>query len=92
MSLEDAKKEIEEKGFKVGSVVSRYSIDIAEGYVISQSPESGEAVLGSAISLVVSKGEEPPTDPPTAPPATEPPVQPNTDATNNQNGENPNAD
>ena len=92
MSLEDAKKEIEEKGFKVGSVVSRYSSDIAEGYVISQSPENGEAVLGSAISLVVSKGEEPPTDPPTAPPATEPPVQPNTDATNNQNGENPNAD
>lgn len=88
MSLEDAKKEIENKGFKVGSVVSRYSSDIAEGYVISQSPESGEAVLGSAISLIVSKGEEPQTEPPTAaPPVTEPPAQPNTDApANNQNG------
>lgn len=92
MSLDDAKKEIENKGFKVGSVVTRYSSDIAEGYVISQSPESGEAVLGSAISLVVSKGEEPPTEPPTAPPATEPPAQPATDAPINQNSENPNAD
>lgn len=59
MKSEDAQKMIEEKGYRVGSVSTSSSDSIAEGYVISQSPDQNtSAALGSSISIVVSSGRE----------------------------------
>jgi beta-lactam-binding protein with PASTA domain len=59
MTLEQATTSIEDAGFALGDVEEQASADVAEGDVISQSPESGtQADEGSAIDLVVSAGEE----------------------------------
>lgn len=61
MDADAAKKYIEEKGFKYGGVSEKqYSDTVPEGCVVSQYP-SGKAALGSAISVVLSKGKRPPT-------------------------------
>lgn len=50
-------KELEELGLKV-KVTEEYDEVVAEGVVISQSPETGTAHRGDTIELVVSKGTE----------------------------------
>ena len=59
ISLEMAKKELEEKGFLIGDIVYETSTKYAPNYVISQSPVSGKKVQkGSKVDLVVAKGAE----------------------------------
>ena len=56
-----AKSELEAAGLKV-SVKTKYSIDVAKGKVISQSPESGNQVTkNSTVVITVSQGEKPET-------------------------------
>lgn len=46
------------KGLDVQVVEEKYSDDVAEGDVISQTPESGTLYKGDKVELVVSKGPE----------------------------------
>lgn len=56
---ESAKNKLEEQGFKVAEGNHLYSTLYSEGYVISQSPESGtKAKPGTVITLDISLGEE----------------------------------
>ncbi len=60
MTKDDAKKDIEDTGFRLGSVKKDFSDTMPEGLIISQYPEYGnEAEYGSAISVVISKGPKP---------------------------------
>ncbi len=55
---------LEEHGFTLGSVTEDNSSEYAEGYIMSQDPSPGtEAELGTAVNIVVSKGEAAPTMP-----------------------------
>ena len=56
-SYESAKKELEDKGFKV-QVTKENNDDVEKGNVISQSPKDKTVDEGSTILLVVSKGEK----------------------------------
>ena len=57
----NAQSAITAAGLTVGTVTEAYSATVAAGVVISQNPAAGTEVLpGSAVSLVVSKGEEDP--------------------------------
>jgi len=59
MVLADAKVRVEAAKLVVGKVTEENSAEVKAGSVISQSPaEGGEIKVGSAIDLVVSKGEE----------------------------------
>lgn len=62
MSLNKAKRAIDDAGLSVGKVKKEYSDDVSKGDVISQSvtPDDGRQRLGKSIDLVVSKGPEPP--------------------------------
>jgi serine/threonine-protein kinase len=53
-----AKQVLGRKGLDVKVVEEKYSDDVAEGKVISQTPESGTLYKGDAVELVVSKGPE----------------------------------
>lgn len=56
---ESAKSKLEAQGFKVAEGNHLYSTLYSEGYVISQTPESGtKAEAGSIITLDISLGEE----------------------------------
>jgi len=55
-SAEQAKKKITKLGFKVDAGDQEYSDTVAEGRVISQSPNTGTRHKGDTITLVVSKG------------------------------------
>ena len=56
-SYEEAKSTLEKEGFVVNKATS-YSEDMAEGYVISQSPAAEtKAPVGSAITVTVSLGK-----------------------------------
>lgn len=56
---ESAKRKLEDLGFKVAEGNHLYSTLYSEGYVISQTPESGEkAKAGTVITLDISLGEE----------------------------------
>ena len=58
-SEEAAKSQITSAGLRV-SVSSKYSDDVAEGKVISQSPGSGSQVSkGTTVTITVSKGKKP---------------------------------
>ena len=58
-SEESAKSQITSAGLRV-SVSSKYSDDVAEGKVISQSPGSGSQVSkGTTVTITVSKGKKP---------------------------------
>ncbi|MCD8218224.1 MAG: Stk1 family PASTA domain-containing Ser/Thr kinase [Clostridiales bacterium] len=55
----DAKSALGDAGLNVGTVTQEYSDTVEEGYVISQSVDSGTyADMGSSVDLVVSKGAE----------------------------------
>ena len=58
LSIEEAERKLEEKGFRVNRVES-YSSTVKEGNVISQSPAGGQkAPARSAITVNVSLGQE----------------------------------
>ncbi|MFO7974672.1 MAG: C45 family autoproteolytic acyltransferase/hydrolase [Candidatus Hydrogenedentota bacterium] len=64
MTEAEAETALTDVGLGVGNVTDEYSDTVAEGEVISQSPEAGADVLwGSAVDLVVSLGPEPVTVP-----------------------------
>ena len=56
-TLEEAQAALEDAGFKV-AVDEEFSDDVAEGRVISQSPDGGTKFRDDTITLVVSKGPE----------------------------------
>lgn len=57
--FESAKSKLEDLGFKVAEGNHTYSTLYSEGYVISQTPESGtKAEEGTVITLDISLGEE----------------------------------
>lgn len=57
MDKDEAKKIIEEVGFKFGGVTEETSTE-PEGKVLNQTPEAGsEAAVGSEVSIVVSNGQ-----------------------------------
>lgn len=57
MKSDDARKKIEEDGFKV-NVVEQESSSVEKGMVISQMPQSGSSASeGALITIYVSKGE-----------------------------------
>lgn len=53
-----AKQVLGKKGLDVQVVDEKYSDDVAEGRVISQTPETGTLFKGDKVELVVSKGPE----------------------------------
>jgi beta-lactam-binding protein with PASTA domain/serine/threonine protein kinase len=53
-----ATQALEKKGLKVEVTEERYSDDVAEGRIISQSPDSGTLFKSDTVQLVVSKGPE----------------------------------
>ena len=58
LSLENARKQLEDLGLKV-KVVNEFSDTVDENDVIKTSPKKGEDVkLGATVTLTVSKGEE----------------------------------
>ncbi len=60
MSEEEARKEIEALGLKVGNVTSAFSDSVASGKVISQSvKQDAEVKKGDSVDLVISKGRDP---------------------------------
>lgn len=59
MSLGEAKTQLEEAGFKIGTETEVFSSSVDAGLVVSTNPPGGqEAVKGSRIDLSVSKGTE----------------------------------
>ena len=81
---DEAENEIRAAGLAVGSTREEFSTDVDKGYVVSQNPPAGGGVpKGSAVTLVISKGEEPIPDPPTTdvdvPTVDNPPVEPDED-------------
>jgi serine/threonine-protein kinase len=59
LQREEAEAKIGSTGYNVGDITEEYSESVESGYVISQTPEAGEALdEGEMISFVVSKGKE----------------------------------
>ena len=57
LSEQAARSLIEEQGFVVGNVSSRFTTDAEEGLVIEQDPDAGDAAPpGTAVDLVLSGG------------------------------------
>ena len=57
LTLEDAKRQLEAKGLKCGSVTENYTSEAAAGYVYYQSINAGTTVEeGTSVNLTVSKG------------------------------------
>ena len=57
MTEELAKTTLKDSGMSIGNVSGDYSDSVAEGNIISQSPEAGSLVVkGTAIDLVISRG------------------------------------
>ena len=59
MTMDEARQAAEDAGLKVVEAESKYSEDVAEGKIISQSPAAGEPVKpGTTIEVVTSRGSE----------------------------------
>ena len=59
LTTEEARKEIEERGFRFFISTEEYSSQVEEGYVISQSPQKNNKIKkGTKINVVISKGEQ----------------------------------
>ncbi|MBW8481808.1 Stk1 family PASTA domain-containing Ser/Thr kinase [Actinomadura parmotrematis] len=57
----DVQDQLKQLGLTVGSIEEKYSDKVDEGNVISTDPDAGTQVdKGSAVNLVVSKGDKPP--------------------------------
>jgi serine/threonine protein kinase len=64
MSVEGAKRTLENTGLRLGQRTYQFDPLVAKGNVLSQTPDTGEEVpRGQTIKLVLSKGEEPPPPP-----------------------------
>lgn len=58
-SLEEAKKDLEALGLRVGNVTELESAKVGKGVVITQTVKAGEEVMrNSVVNLVVSKGKK----------------------------------
>ena len=59
MTMDEARQAAEDAGLKVVEAESKYSEDVAEGKIISQSPAAGDPVKpGTTIEVVTSRGSE----------------------------------
>ena len=59
MTMDKARQAAEDAGLKVVEAESKYSEDVAEGKIISQSPAAGDPVKpGTTIEVVTSRGSE----------------------------------
>lgn len=58
-SVNDARTELESKGFIVNIINEIYSDEYDSGIIVSQDPSYGAFLPGSPINLIVSKGKEP---------------------------------
>jgi serine/threonine-protein kinase len=58
LERDDAVAALQEAGLDPSPIEERWSEDVAEGVVISADPEGGEAIRGTDVELVVSKGQE----------------------------------
>ena len=59
MTMDGARQAAEDAGLKVVEAESKYSEDVAEGKIISQSPAAGDPVKpGTTIEVVTSRGSE----------------------------------
>ena len=59
MTMDEARQAAEDAGLKVVEAESKYSEDVAEGKIISQSPAVGDPVKpGTTIEVVTSRGSE----------------------------------
>ena len=61
-SLDAARAELESQGFIVNVTTEVYSNEIPEGAIVSQDPSYGDFLPGSQINVIVSLGEEPPSE------------------------------
>lgn len=61
-SLEAARAELESQGFIVNVTTEVYSNEVPEGAIVSQDPSYGDFLPGSQINVIVSLGEEPPSE------------------------------
>ncbi|MBQ2675847.1 MAG: Stk1 family PASTA domain-containing Ser/Thr kinase [Clostridia bacterium] len=59
MTQDAAKKELEQKGFKVGDVKQVDDPNTPAGIVVSQEPAKGQEIMGSPINIGVSTGKAP---------------------------------
>lgn len=59
MKLAKGEQRLADKDLLLGEVTKEYSVDVEEGTIISHDPEGGKLVIGSEVSLVVSKGPQP---------------------------------
>jgi serine/threonine-protein kinase len=76
MTLDQAKKTLEDAGLKLGSSSERPDQFVRAGLVLTQDPASGTQVPpGFSVHVVLSSGP-PPTPAPTSPPATTAPPSP----------------
>ncbi|NEA25432.1 Stk1 family PASTA domain-containing Ser/Thr kinase [Actinomadura bangladeshensis] len=63
VSQSDATAQLTKLGFQVGEPKTDFSDEIRKGYVISSDPEPGtDAAKGATVTLLISKGEKPPTE------------------------------
>jgi eukaryotic-like serine/threonine-protein kinase len=77
--LKNARGEIRSLGLVVGGIADEFNETVEKGEVISQKPRAGESVpRRTAVSLVVSKGPEPPPEPAPTPEPVIPEGDPNT--------------
>ena len=77
IALDRAKRIVESNGLKIGQVKYEYDTMVAKGNVLSQTPQPGETKpRGSAVDVVLSKGEEPtPTPEPMTSDDMSPPIE-----------------
>ena len=61
-SLDAARTELESQGFIVNVTTEVYSNEVPEGAIVSQDPSYGDFLPGSQINVIVSLGEEPPSE------------------------------
>lgn len=60
LTVEEAQREIEDKNLRFFIEKEEYNTEVAEGYIISQTPKANSKTKkGTKIGVVVSKGEEP---------------------------------
>ena len=61
-SLDAARAELESQGFIVNVSTEVYSNEVPAGAIVSQDPSYGDFLPGSQINVIVSLGEEPPSE------------------------------
>jgi serine/threonine-protein kinase len=59
MTIERARAAMADAGLEVGRKTKRFSMEVAEGRVVSQRPANGQAPEGSEVAIILSKGPPP---------------------------------